>query len=194
MGRGKLTDPETLVLPADKDGRDEVPANKEQEENVMHLRMPIGIKNRQADQAHGAHEGKHNGQGDEHLLADGAIRDQAAAVPQPALGGKGQVEGDGGDAGAGDEERLHLEGANVADVGERHVGLEGRVAALVGADGPLEEHAEEHAEPDEAGEDGEPLVVMVSCLPVVVVFWRRVVVWWRSVGLGWRLDGLPNTI
>lgn len=66
-------------------------------------------------------------------------------MAQPALGEEGQVEEDDGDGGAGDEERLELLRANVADVGDGAAALHGRVDAAVCVDDPVEEHAEEHA-------------------------------------------------
>lgn len=144
---GELTNAEALVLPADKDGRDEITPNKQDQEDIMQLRMSPGIKNAQTDQPHGADNGKHNGQAHENLLTNGPVRHQTALVAQPALRGEGQVKGDGGDDGAGDEERLELDCANVGDVGQRHARVERGEAFAVDGDNPPEEHAEEHAEP-----------------------------------------------
>lgn len=83
-------------------------------------------------------------------------------MTQPALGEEGQVEGDGGEDAARDEEGLELLGANVADIGEGLARPDRRVALPVGVDDPVEEHAQEHAEPDEAGEDGEPLEIGIG--------------------------------
>ena len=117
----------------------------------------VGVKDGQEDEAHGAEDGKEDGEAHEDLLAASLVGDEAALVAKPALGGKGEVKGDGGEGGAGDEEGLELEGANVADVGQAHVALLGGQVAAVMGDEPPEEHAEEHAEPDGAGQQGEPL-------------------------------------
>ena len=119
--------------------------------------MPVRIKDGKADEADGPNDSEHNGKAYEDFLNDRGVGHEASAVAQPALGREGEVEGDGGDAGAGDEERLQVEGANVADVGQGHVGFDGGEAPPVDGHEPPEEHAEEHSQPDEAGEDGQPL-------------------------------------
>ena len=123
----------------------------------MQLAVAVGVVDGEEDEPDGADNGEEDGEGDEDLLGRGAVGQETPSVTQPALGGEGEVEGDGGDAGASYEERLHLEGANVADVGQAHVGVEGGQAAAVDGDDPPEQHAQEHAQPDEAGEDGDPL-------------------------------------
>lgn len=151
------TDPETLVLPADEHGRQQVPADEQHEEQIMQRRVVHGVVHAQADEPDGADGREEDAQGDEHLLGERLVRHEAAPMPQPALGEEGGVEGEGGEDTARDEERLHLVGADVADVGEGLAVGDGRVASAVRADDPVEEEAEEHAEPDEAREDGEPL-------------------------------------
>lgn len=116
-----------------------------------------GIKDAEQDEARGADDGKDNGEDGEGLFAGRGVGDEAARVAEPALGDKGGVEGDSDDDGAGDEEGLELVGANVADEGDGGTVRHGRVVAAAGVDNPVEEEAEEHAEPDEAGEDGDGL-------------------------------------
>ena len=79
-------------------------------------------------------------------------------MSQPALGGKGQVQQQGGEARARDEEGLEGASAHVADVGNGLAFLLKRVHLSVGVNDPGEEHAQYHAQPDEAREDGEPPV------------------------------------
>lgn len=86
-------------------------------------------------------------------------------MAEVALREKGQVEGDGGDGAAGDEEGFEFSGADVADVGDGLAGGHGWVEGAVGVDDPVQEEAEEEAEPDCTGEDGEPLVTLVG-LPI----------------------------
>lgn len=74
-----------------------------------------------------------------------------------ALREKGQVEGDGGDGATSDKKGFKFSGADVADVGDGLAGRHGWVKGAVGVDDPVQEEAEEEAEPDGAGEDGEPL-------------------------------------
>lgn len=58
-------------------------------------------------------------------------------MPEPALREEGQVEGDDGDGGAGDEERLQVAGANVADIRDGGVVGHGRVVRAVRVDDPV---------------------------------------------------------
>lgn len=119
--------------------------------------MPLGVKDGEQDEPRGAEEGKENGEDGEGLFAARGVGDEAALVAEPALGDKGEVEEDGDDDGARDEEGLELGGANVANVDNGGVRVHEAVGLLVLVDDPVQEHAEEHAEPDEAGDDGEPL-------------------------------------
>ena len=136
---------ETLIFPAGENCREEVPNNEKQQKDVMQLVMALGIKNTQQNQTSSTQQGKQNRQNGQRLFAARGIGDQAALVAQPALGDKGQVEGDGDDAGAGDEERLELGGSNVAYVDNVGVGGHEAVGLLVLVHDPVEEHAEEHA-------------------------------------------------
>lgn len=119
----------------------------------MECVVAVRVKDAEQDEAQRAQPGEEDAEAEEDLLAPGSVGHQASLVTEPALGGKGQVKGDGGDGGAGDEEGLELEGANVADVGEGHVALLGGEVLPVLVDDPPEEHAQEHAEPYGAGED-----------------------------------------
>lgn len=150
-----MFDSETLVLPADKDGRQHVACNEEKQEYVVQALMLASLKDGQANQANGANEGKRNSQPGEDLFAYGGVGNEAAAVSQPTLGDKRQVEEDGGEDAAGDEERAQAVGTDVADVGDVGSLGHGGVAAAVLVDDPREEHTEEHAQPDEAGDYGE---------------------------------------
>lgn len=157
MGYRKRTDAESLVLPADKDSRQEVTTDEQQKKQIMQRRVIHGVVNAEADEADGAHEREEHAQHDEDLLRGALVAHEAPAVPQPALRQEGEVESDGGEDGAADEEGLHLVGADVADVGEGLAVGDGGIASAVRADDPVEEQAEEHAEPYEAGQDGQPL-------------------------------------
>ncbi|KAG5946145.1 hypothetical protein E4U53_006622 [Claviceps sorghi] len=123
----------------------------------MHPLVTEDVKDGQKNQARRAGKGTHDAQADEGLFAARPVGHQPAAVAEPALGEKGQVESHDGEARAGDEEGLERAGADVTDVGDGGVGGHGRVAGAVGGDDPVEEHGEEHGEPDKGGEDGEEL-------------------------------------
>ena len=70
------------------------------------------------------------GQGGEDLFRHAQILCQSPRVPQPTLRCKGEVEEDGGDAAAGDEEGLQALGANVGDVGDALAGAHGGVMVM----------------------------------------------------------------
>jgi len=135
-------DSETLILPADEDGTDQVPSNEEDQEDVVQLGMAPGIKDAQADQAHSSYDGENNRQGHQDFLAEGLIRSESSLVAQPALGGEREIEGDCRHDGAGDEERLEGDGADIRDVRQAHVCVEGGQAFAVDGHNPPEEHAE----------------------------------------------------
>lgn len=123
----------------------------------MNLLMMHRIEDGQQNQPSRPHRRKHNRQPRQDLLAAAPIRHQPPAVSQPALGGKGEVEEDGGDAAAGDEEGLEGVGADVADVGNLLARGHGDVVHAVLVDDPEEEEHEEHGQPDDAGDDGQSL-------------------------------------
>lgn len=78
-------------------------------------------------------------------------------MPQPALGEEGKVEEDGGDAGTGDEEWFEPFCAYITDIGDALVGVHGGVVWFTD-DIPMDEEAQEHAEPAQAGDDWEDLL------------------------------------
>lgn len=119
----------------------------------MQARVAPGVEYAQQDEPARADDGEDDGEGDKGALADGRVSHKAPAVPQPALRHEGEVERDGDDGRACNEERFELLRAHVADVGDFLALVHGRVYAAVGADDPVQQQPEEHAEPDETGED-----------------------------------------
>lgn len=154
---GERTDAQALILPAGADGREHVAGEEEEQEEVVQLAVVLGVKDGQQDQAGGANDGKDNGGNGEGLFAARRVGHEAAAVAQPARGQHGQVEEEADDAGAGDEERLQHVGANVGDEDDADVLVLVVVGPRVVVDDPVQEHAEQHAEPDEGRDDGQPL-------------------------------------
>lgn len=137
-------DAQALVLGADEDGAEEVAAHEEQEEAVMQPGVAVRVEDAEEDEAGGAAHGADDAQHAEDLLRDAEVFRQAARVAEPALRGEGEVEEDGRDDGAGDEERLEPVGAHVGDVGDALVGFHGGVARAALRE-PDDEHGEEHA-------------------------------------------------
>lgn len=115
------------------------------------------VEDGQQDQADGADDGEEDGEAREHLLTHGRVGHEAALMAQPAVGAERDVEEDGGDDAAGDEERLEPAGADVADVGDALPRCHGGVVLAAPVDDPVQQQAEERAEPDDAGDDGEDL-------------------------------------
>ena len=124
----------------------------------MQVRVPRRVEDAQQDQPRGPQNGKRNSQTTQNPLAARRIRDEAAAVPQPAVGGKRQVEKHGGEHAARDEQGLEVVGADVADVGDGLRGRHGPVVHAVLVDDPVEEEGQEGGEPDDARDDGGDLV------------------------------------
>ncbi len=116
--------------------------------------MPRRVKDAQQDQPSSPENGKRNSQTTQDLLAARGVGDQTTAVPQPAVGGKRQVEEDGGEHAARDEQRLEVVGADVADVGDGLRVRHGPVVHAVLVDDPVEEQRQEGSEPDDARDDG----------------------------------------
>lgn len=114
----------------------------------MQLGVAEGVEDGEEDEACCADDGEEDCQAREDLFSQGGVGHEAALVAQPAVGQEGDVEEDGGEDAARDEERLELLGADVADVGDRLAGLHGGVAGAVLVDAPPDQEAEEGAEPD----------------------------------------------
>lgn len=76
-----VLDAQALVLPADEDGRDEIAADEEEQEYIVQFWVAVRVEDAEADEAHGADNGKENGQDHEHLLQDGRVGHQATLVP-----------------------------------------------------------------------------------------------------------------
>ena len=151
------------------------------------------IKDGEQDEPDGADDRKHYRKRLEDLLAAGRVGEEAAAVAEPAVGGEREVQEDGGQDTARDEERLELVRADVGDVRDVGVLRHGGVAPLVMVNNPVEEEPEEGPEPDEAGDDGEDLVVAVSGVleNLGVLYWSRkrgcaAVAWTNPVGYAER--------
>lgn len=154
-----------MVFPAETDGGQDIAGNKEQQEDVVQFVVVMGVENRQQNQAAHADNGKQDAEAREDLLLERRVGHQSSVVTQQALRGKGQVEKRCRDGRAGDEERFQLGGTNVAD--ERNVValVHVRVVLAVCVDDPVEEEAEEHAEPDEAGDHWEYLQPWLEQFP-----------------------------
>lgn len=73
-------------------------------------------------------------------------------MTQPALGNECKIQGDGRDGRSNDEERLEAKGADVTDEGDLCVDGHGWEVRASLVDCPVDEHAEEHPQPDDAGE------------------------------------------
>lgn len=151
----RVLDSQALVLPANKNGREQVAAHEEEQEEQVQVLVAVRVKDAQANKADGADDGEEDCEAIQNLLANGGVGYEAALVAEPAVGEEGEVEEDGGEDAAGDEEGLEVVGADVADVGDALGRRHGGVDCAVGVDDPVEEHAEEHAEPHETRYDGE---------------------------------------
>src|SRR5690606_5311178 len=160
--------PQQAVLPADKDRAHQVAPDEQAEEDVVQLVVAVRVEDGEQDEPDGADDRKRYRKRLEDLLAAGRVGEEAAAVAEPAVGGEREVQEDGGQDAARDEERLELVRANVGDVRDRGVLRHGGVAPLVMVNDPVEEEPEEGPEPDEAGDDGEDLLVAVSGVLVEV--------------------------
>ena len=128
----------------------------------MQLRVTQGVEDGEQDQARRAEQREHDGQAGQHLLTGGGVGHEAAAVPQPAIGAEGHVQQDGGDDAAGDEERLELGGADVADVRDLLAVIHGGITLPMRVDDPVQQQTQKGAEPDEAGEDGSDLLILTG--------------------------------
>ena len=145
---------ESLVLGADTHCGDDVAADEEEEHAVVQTGVVVGVLDGEGDEAGGANEGADAGCDGETLLEGGCVAGELAVVSEPALGDEGGVKGDDHDGGAGDEEWFETEGAHVGDVGYRLLGFH-RWVVRAAAGAPVDEHAEEGAEPDDSREERE---------------------------------------
>lgn len=112
---GVLTEmnPETLVLPADEDGGYDISDDEDGEEDIVQTVMAQGVEDAEKDKACSAGNGGDDGDARVNFLPDGGIGGEDTTMTQPALEDKGNVEGDDGYSGHGDEEGFEAVGANV---------------------------------------------------------------------------------
>lgn len=95
-----------LVLGTLEDGREQVTRDEEEQEPVVHARVPVRVEDAEQDQARRARDGEADAQRAQRLLGGARVARQPARVPEVALGEDGEVEGDGRNDVAGDEERF----------------------------------------------------------------------------------------
>ena len=135
---------EALVLGADEDGADDVPGDEEEEKPVVQFRVVEGVEDAEEDEAGGAGDGEEDAQRAEDFFRGAEVFGEAASVSAVALSGEGEIEEDGGDGAAGDEEGLEALRADVGYIG--YVLGGGHAGVVWGAfDFPGDEHGEEHA-------------------------------------------------
>lgn len=143
---------QALVFGADEDGADDVAGDEEEEEAVVEVGVVEGVEDGEEDEAAGAGDGeddcgggsarrrvgvcargdrgRRTGQAGQDLLGDAQVLGQTPRVPQPALRGEGEVEEDGGNAAACDEQGLQALGPNVGDVRYVLVGAHGGIMGV----------------------------------------------------------------
>ena len=105
--------------------------------------MPQRIENTQQNQPRRPRDRERDRHPAKHLLRDRSVRRQFAVVPQIALRREGEIEEDGRDDAAGDEERFEALGADVGDVGYVLAAVEGCVVRVAFGE-PGYQHGEEH--------------------------------------------------
>lgn len=169
-----VVDPQALVLGADTYRRDDVAGDEEEEHAVVQTLVVVGVFDGEGDEACGAGEGADAGCDGQSLLEGGCVGGELAVVSEPALGEEGGVKGDDHDGGAGDEEWFETEGAHVRDVGYRLLGFH-RWVVRAAVRAPVDEHAEEGAEPDDSGEEREQGGVAPHSGGRKVVAWQTMV-------------------
>lgn len=143
---GAVVDAEALVLGAQEHGGQDVAGDEQQQEPVVQVGVVVRVEDRQEDQARRPGDGADDGEDGEDLLGRRRVGREAPGVSEPPLGHEPQVEEDGGDDGARDEERLQAVGPRVGYVGYRLALLHGRVDG-VAYRLPVDEEGEEHAQP-----------------------------------------------
>jgi hypothetical protein len=104
---------QTLVLPANKDGTNDVAADKDAEEDVVQLVVALAVENGEEDQARGAGDGGDSGAARIHFLPDGGVGREFAGVAEVAFEEEGEGEGYDGDGGHGDEHGFQSVGADI---------------------------------------------------------------------------------
>lgn len=112
------------------------------------------VENTQQDQADSADDGEGDGQPGENLLTRSGVGRKTSLVTQPPVGTERKIQQHGSDDAAGNEERLEVGGAHVADVGNALGVIHGRVVRLVSVHDPVEEQGQQGGQPDGAGQNG----------------------------------------
>lgn len=83
----------------------------------MELRVVVRVEDGEQDQAARARDGEKDGEEREKFLGEGGVWGERAFVTEPSFTDEAQVEEDGGDDGAADEEWFEIVGAYVGNVG-----------------------------------------------------------------------------
>ena len=109
-------DTQTLVFPAGEDGAEDVAEHEEEEEETVEGGVATGVEDAQADETDGAEDGAEDGEDGEDLLKHRFVAGEPAFVAEPAFGEEGEVEEDGCEDAAYDEEGFEVRGADVGDV------------------------------------------------------------------------------
>jgi len=74
-----------LVFPADEDGGDDEAGDEEEEKDIVKGGMSKRIENRKKNEARGSDNCEPHTQSTEHLLREGGVPGQPAAMPQPSF-------------------------------------------------------------------------------------------------------------
>lgn len=114
-----VVDAQPLVFGAQEDGRENVATDEDQEESVVQVGVVVRVEDGEEDETEAAAYGEEDGEAGQNLLGRGRVGGKATAVSEPALSHEAQVEEDGGDDGAGDEERFQAKSPDVTDIGDR---------------------------------------------------------------------------
>jgi hypothetical protein len=144
----RLTDSKALILPADKDSRDQIASNKERQKRVVQSAILAGLEDRKTDKSHGSDSRKGDGEAAEDLLHECRVGHKTAPMSQPSLRQECSIEKDGGQDTADNEERLKTVGADIGDVGDVGVNRLSGISTPMLIDLPFEEKTEKHSEPD----------------------------------------------
>lgn len=142
-----VVDSKTLILPADKDSRDQIASNKECQKPMMQPGISTSSEDGQADKPDSANRSKDNREPSQDLLHKGPVGHEATAVSQPSFREESSIKEDGGENASGDEERPQTVSADVGNVCDIGVARLSRISTTVLVDLPFKQETQKHAQP-----------------------------------------------
>lgn len=108
-----VVDSQTLILPTNEDSANDITDNEDGKTYVVHPAVVLVVVNGEEDETDRAYNRSDCADSRVDLLPNGCILSEVADMTQVALENKGEIKGNNGDSGHGDEHGLEVLTANI---------------------------------------------------------------------------------